>query len=56
MHDMRLWLDELRAMPRETEWLEFKRAEKSFNFDQMARTCRRWRMRRTWPGARRVGW
>ena len=35
-HDMRAWLDELRALPRETEWLEFKRAEKSFNFDQMA--------------------
>ena len=34
-HDMRAWLDELRALPRETEWLEFKRAEKSFSFDQM---------------------
>ena len=30
------FLDELRRMPTETEWLEFKRAEQSFNFDHMA--------------------
>lgn len=30
------FLDELRRMPCETEWLEFKRAGHSFSFDQMA--------------------
>lgn len=30
------FLDGLRRMPTETEWLEFKRAEHSFSFDQMA--------------------
>ena len=30
------FLDELRRMPTETEWLEFKRAGQTFNFDQMA--------------------
>ncbi len=30
------FLDELRRMPTETEWLEFKRAEQSSNFDHMA--------------------
>ena len=30
------FLDELRRMPTETEWLEFKRAGQTFSFDQMA--------------------
>ena len=30
------FLNELRRMPTETEWLEFKRAEHTFSFDQMA--------------------
>jgi len=30
------FLDDLRRMPTETEWLEFKRAEHSFSFEQMA--------------------
>lgn len=30
------FLDELRRMSTETEWLEFKRAGQTFNFDQMA--------------------
>lgn len=30
------FLDELRRLPTETEWLEFKRAEHTFSFDQMA--------------------
>ena len=30
------FLNDLRRMPTETEWLEFKRAENTFNFDQMA--------------------
>lgn len=30
------FLDGLRRMPTETEWLEFKRAEHSFSFDQLA--------------------
>ena len=36
-HDVTTLLDEWRALPRETEWLEFKRAEKSFPYDDMAR-------------------
>ena len=36
-HDVTTLLDEWRALPRETEWLEFKRAEKSFHYDDMAR-------------------
>lgn len=30
------FLNDLRRMPTETEWLEFKRAEHTFSFDQMA--------------------
>ena len=30
-------LDDLRALPMETEWVEFKKAERNFDFDDLGK-------------------